>query len=107
MSLKKLSAEFEKHMPKPIVRVASNMMSAPARMRSNRKIKRDTRDVKLIKEARMYEGMPDFDMEGNFTEGFKARSLANEVKERLLANRVPKKPIKISLPRMRVGRRLP
>ena len=83
MSLKKLSAQFEKYIPKGVVNATANVLSAPAVIKSGLKQRKNKIATLRLKDAQKFKGMPDFDDEGNVTEGFKARSLANEVKVKM------------------------
>ena len=51
-----------------------------------RRIKQANRDADLMKREREYKGMPNMN-NGSVTEGFKARSLAHEARERTRARK--------------------
>ena len=59
----------------------SNIIAAPAIIKSKRAQSQATKDVATIKRARSYDNAPDFNEKG-VTDAFKARSLADEVKTR-------------------------
>lgn len=101
---------LEKTMPSSVKNIAGNIMSAPSQIRSALSRRQSAKDTIRLKEARKFKGMPDFNEDGSVTEGFKARSLADEVKERLKP-KVAKSGFKemykkaISLPPTRTHRR--
>ena len=110
MSLKKLSAEFEKYVPKGIVNATANVLSAPARMRASRTIKQSGEDALAIKKARKYKGVPSFDAYDNpMKEAIYYRNKGVEAEQRTKSRtaNILKGVKKITLPRMRVGRQLP
>lgn len=59
-------------------------IAAPAIIKSKMAINQSTKDTKALKTAREYEGMPNENPDGSFTDGFKARSVAAGVRARLL-----------------------
>ena len=62
--------------------VAKTLITAPMRQREA------NRDANLIQRARKYDGMPNFGKVSRLpTEGFKARSLANDARERTKARK--------------------
>lgn len=61
----------------------SDVLSAPARIKSALKQRRSKIDYLRIKRARSYGNAPDFNEDGTVSDAFKARSLSREVKNRL------------------------
>lgn len=68
-----------------ITNVASDIMSAPARMKAKSQINQDTQDVKILKRAPMYDDAPNFDDAGAPTDALKARTAAAVVKDKVTA----------------------
>ena len=65
---------------------ASDVLSAPARIKSKMVQDQSELDLKKIKFARSYDDAPNF-RNGVRTDAFEARSVAEGVKERLLKKR--------------------
>ena len=64
-----------------LLNVAKTLITAPIRQREA------NRDANLIKRAREFKGMPNTNSSGGVSEGFKARSLANDARERTRARK--------------------
>lgn len=69
-------------MPKGIVNATAKVLSTPARAKSALTQNRANKAARILKGARKFKGMPDMDVDGNFTEGFRARSVADGVKSK-------------------------
>lgn len=65
---------------KNVVSGVKATMSIP---KSKRTMKRANRDADILLQAKKYKDMPLYDNSGMVTDAFKAKSLADEVKERL------------------------
>jgi len=72
---------------KNIIKKAQNtvgtVIAAPAIVKSKTKQNRADSDFKALKKAKEYAGAPDFDDYGKPTDAFKARTVADGVKQRL------------------------
>lgn len=69
-----------KKMAKKVVDVASDVMSAPAKMKANRTMRQASSDVSVLKRARAYDKAPD---EANDGDAGRTRFMAGVVKDRL------------------------
>jgi len=67
---------------KKAINATANVLSAPAQAKSAYVKSRSDYEVKIIKNARKYEGMPDF-INGSPSEGYKARLMAEVVKDKI------------------------
>ncbi len=83
VSFKKILAETEKLLPKSVKNITGDVLSAPAQVSSALQQRKSKIDFLRLKNARRFKGMPDLNEDGSVTEGFKARSVANETRERL------------------------
>ena len=70
-------------MKNKVIDKTSDVLSAPARMTSNAKIRQSTRDFQALRTARAYDDAPNFDNFGRPTNALKARTAADEVRQRL------------------------
>ena len=53
-----------KKLRRRIMNTVANILSAPARFKSKRIIKRANKDIAIIKRARKFKGVPHFDYKG-------------------------------------------
>lgn len=67
-----------------IVGATSDLLSAPARLKALRSKQQADSDVATIKRARSYKNAPGIDAKGNPTDAGMARSLASDVKSRVI-----------------------
>lgn len=68
-----------------VIGATSDILSAPAKLKAIRSKQQADSDISTLKTARSYKGAPGMDMNGNPTDAFKARSLAQDVSDRLTA----------------------
>lgn len=61
----------------------ANIISAPAQIRAKRSMRQADSDVATLKRARSYDNAPNHNNDGTLSDAFKARSLAQDVKDRL------------------------
>lgn len=69
-----------------VINATANVLSAPAQIKSKLSQNQSDSDYKTLKKANAYDKALDF-QGGKPTEAFKARSLASDVKARLLKNK--------------------
>jgi len=73
-----------KNIKDKVVDITSDVISLPARLKSKNMIKQSNKDIAIIKKARLYKDVPDFDYKGNpQKEAINARINLDEVKRRL------------------------
>lgn len=72
---------------KAVTDVGGAILASPVTIPGKIKAKRMDRDIATLKRARAYDNAPDHDEQGNPTDAFKARSMADMVRMR----RMPKK----------------
>lgn len=71
-----------KALKKKVIGVTSDIISAPARYKAYKSGVQANKDVALLKRARAYDNAPSY-TESGVTEAGMARSLAQDVKDRL------------------------
>jgi len=74
---------FVTKMKNGVINATANVLSAPAQLNAKRNMLRADADTKALKTARSYDNAPDFNDDGSVTDAFKARMVAEEVKQRL------------------------
>jgi hypothetical protein len=67
---------------KKVVSKTASVISSPSRAVSALKSKRAESDYKVLKLEKQYKGMPNRNLDGSVTEGFKARTMADAVRSR-------------------------
>jgi len=70
---------------KTVINATANLISAPAQIKAAMAQSQANSDVATIKRARSYDNAPNFNNDGTVSDAFKARSLANDVTDRLKA----------------------
>lgn len=66
-----------------VINTTADIISIPTKLKARKIMKQADSDVKILKLARSYDNAPDKNDDGTFTDAYKARSLARDVKERL------------------------
>lgn len=70
-------------MGRGIINATANILSAPAQIKSARSQSQADSDFKVLKKANQYDKAPNF-QNGQPTNAFKVRSMAQDVKNRLM-----------------------
>jgi len=66
-----------------IVDVASDVLSAPARVYYGHKSRKANTDAYILGKARATAGAPDFNDDGSVSDAFKAREVSETIKDRI------------------------
>lgn len=69
-----------------IIDKTADIISAPSRISSSMRKSQADSDYKVLKQARAYKNSPNLNSDGSPTDAFKTRSVAMDVRKRLMKN---------------------
>jgi hypothetical protein len=81
--MKSIRERAERVTPAPLKNVVGTALAAKPIIKSKLAIRQSNKDYGTLIQARKYKGMPLYDNSGMITDAFKAKSLVDEVRERL------------------------